>query len=502
MMLSQRRWLIGVWAACCLFAASWSVRAHVGSPHILLEGKAGAYPVRVVVRQPDVVPGLAEITVRVLEGNPSRVTALPMHWNTDKRGAPRADVAVPVIGETNLYTAQLWLMGRGAYAIEVAVEGERGGTLLVPVNSVAYERRPMPVWLGWVTGGLGLMLAAGVVAIAAAALREGTLEAASPITPRRRRLAWVGGILGLGLVLGGVWGGNAWWRLEDDFHQSKVLFRPLQHQISILQTNQTESLVLQLTDSRMKSANWALIPDHGRMVHLFLVGEGVAPAFAHLHPVRSDAKDTFMAVVPPLPAGRYQMFCDLTHEMGMSQTVTNTIILSGSPPSAVLSDPQDSWSKGGAAELQSVQIGPDLKLDLQTDSTLHPGEPAVLRVSVLNGSGQPVALEPYLNMLGHAVVLKGDRSVFSHVHPSGTLSMAAARKFARKLGGEAAAKTSDAVCGDLAAMPETEALALGRSGQVRFPYVFPKSGDYLVWVQVKVQGQIVTGLFRLPVPGV
>src|SRR2546430_16686743 len=40
--------------------------AHVGSPDTYYEGSAGPYAVRVIVRNPGVVPGLAQITVRLL----------------------------------------------------------------------------------------------------------------------------------------------------------------------------------------------------------------------------------------------------------------------------------------------------------------------------------------------------------------------------------------------------------------------------------------------------
>jgi len=47
--------------------------AHVGSPDVIFDGKAGPYEVRVIVRVPSVVPGLAEVDVRVLHGDPSAV---------------------------------------------------------------------------------------------------------------------------------------------------------------------------------------------------------------------------------------------------------------------------------------------------------------------------------------------------------------------------------------------------------------------------------------------
>ena len=40
--------------------------AHIGSPDVFSEGMAGPYPARVTIRMPSVVPGRAEIIVRVL----------------------------------------------------------------------------------------------------------------------------------------------------------------------------------------------------------------------------------------------------------------------------------------------------------------------------------------------------------------------------------------------------------------------------------------------------
>jgi hypothetical protein len=43
--------------------------AHVGSPNVIFDGMAGPYAVRVVVRPPEVIPGLADISrARVARG--------------------------------------------------------------------------------------------------------------------------------------------------------------------------------------------------------------------------------------------------------------------------------------------------------------------------------------------------------------------------------------------------------------------------------------------------
>ncbi|HEV3052904.1 MAG TPA: hypothetical protein VGX50_21535, partial [Longimicrobium sp.] len=118
--------------------------AHVGSPNVFFEGNAGPYPVRVVVRPPGVIPGLAEISVRVPQGEVRRVTVQPVRWDLGTKGAPRADEALPVAGEPRLWSAALWFMDFGSYSVRVAVEGAAGtGTVIVPVPAVATQTLEM-----------------------------------------------------------------------------------------------------------------------------------------------------------------------------------------------------------------------------------------------------------------------------------------------------------------------------------------------------------------------
>src|SRR3954449_4853662 len=50
--------------------------AHIGSPDVWFEGSAGPYHVVVYVKVPDVIPGIADISVRVPGAVPDRVTAV------------------------------------------------------------------------------------------------------------------------------------------------------------------------------------------------------------------------------------------------------------------------------------------------------------------------------------------------------------------------------------------------------------------------------------------
>ena len=113
-------------AALLVVALYLATAGHVGSKNVFFAGNAGPYPVSVVVRPPDVVPGLAEISVRVTDGagEVERITVRPVRWDAaPEGGAPPPDRALPVPGDPELYSAELWLMTVGAYRIEVTVEG-------------------------------------------------------------------------------------------------------------------------------------------------------------------------------------------------------------------------------------------------------------------------------------------------------------------------------------------------------------------------------------------
>ena len=133
--------------------------AHVGSPDVFYDGLVGPYPARVTVRMPGVVPGRAEISVRVQTTEPVQVSFLPLYSRTVVTNAPAADIGHLVPGEANLYGGELWLMSFGAYSIEVRIRGGNGeGSVQIPVNSVAIRQLPLPSLLGKLLLALGAVL--------------------------------------------------------------------------------------------------------------------------------------------------------------------------------------------------------------------------------------------------------------------------------------------------------------------------------------------------------
>ena len=134
------------------------------------------------------------------------------------------------------------------------------------------------------------------------------------------------------------------------------------------------------------------------------------------------------------------------------------------------------------------------------DSTpLRANRETTLRFSVVDGNGKPAQLEPYMGMAAHAVVTRDDGSVFIHLHPMGTVKVAAQQAFALRDRGD----TTEA--GRLR-LEDTVGTALSphaahSTSEVSFPYEFPKPGNYRIWVQVKRSGHVQTGVFDANVSG-
>ena len=485
--------------------------AHVGSPTVFFEGQAGPYPVRVVIQPAEVIPGLAEISVRVESGNVERITALPMKWNAGRKGAPPPDIAKPVPGETNLYSAQLWFMEPGAQSVELEITGGSGtGRVTIPVDAIARRVLTMPKALGALLVALGFLLLGLFVSIVGAAARESILEPRTTPTRRRRWSARGAMVFTAVLLAFFLFGGKHWWDAEAADYRNNRLYHPMSVDTRVRIENGQRVLRLEINDSKFVRSP-PLVPDHGKLMHLFLVREPQLDAFAHLHPAKQDRK-TFETVLPDLPAGTYRLYADVTYETGMSDTLTNSVDIPQQSSANQFEvtptrDADDSWRL--ASNLDSDSARRDCRLSSDYTMTwLAPGQflvnqPLVLRFAVRTSDGQPVTLEPYLGMRGHLALLRNDGAVFTHLHPGGSSSMAAMQLAAFRAEGKlplsAAFGGDDPICQLPAMSPGEQNWLRGNSdaglSDVSFPYAFPKPGLYRLWAQVKVNGKVLTGVF-------
>ena len=507
-----RRWLTGFFLALVFTGAAL---AHVGSPDVFYEGMAGPYPARITIRMPAVVPGRAEISVRVPSDAPVTVSIFPLYWETKATNAPPADVARLVRGETNLYSGELWLMSFGAYSIQVKVHGPAGeGSVEIPVNSVATSQLPLPPYLGNILLALGVLLFVGGLAIVMGAARDSVLMPGASAGKCERRKGWIAGAVTFVIFALLLVGGRRWWNAEETEFRRHLRGGGWPDLTTVARVEGSQR-ILTLTLGKTafeKEKSFTLIPDHGKLLHFFLIRDGTEDVFAHLHPVRKK-DETFEVALPPMPAGRYRVFCDLTLEKsGLSSTATNSVLLPAMPrmkTTAVTLEPDadDSWASYAAKSVPAAngtnlvyQLPSGERVVWQAHAPLRVRQDAGLRFEVWDAAGNPTELEPYMGMMSHAAVMRTDGAVFAHLHPSGNYSMASQGYFQSKLAreaGSAAGRAGEMSAGmDHAQMGHLmdTAVKCGVS-VISLPYEFPTAGDYRIWVQFKTKGKILTAVF-------
>ncbi|MFP3948144.1 MAG: hypothetical protein ACLFWG_05390, partial [Longimicrobiales bacterium] len=434
------------------------------------------------------------------------------------------------------------------------------GTAVVPLNAVATETLEMGTGYGLMLAGMGLFLFFGAVTIVGAAVRESVVPPGEEPGQERRTRSWI--VMGVSaVVLGGlIFFGGRWWDAVEAQTRS-LLYRPLQVESSVSVAESSVSvgtpgepvdasadpavpggnlriLTLEILDEDFRNGRWTpLVPDHGKLMHMWAVNEDLG-SVAHLHPVRRDATRFDVAVPEALPGGTYRIYADITHESGFAHTLVDTVRVpatggrsesgnaagTGEPPPTdvrrddgsadVGPDPDDSWlvaspESVGSPDRPVVPLSDGSIVTWIDAGPLTAGADTTLVFRVTGPDGEAVVLEPYMGMTGHAAVATPDGSVFAHLHPVGTISMAAREAFelrsrgdttpgsvARRMSGHAGMTDTTGAVGVI----DTAAGAgSGRPGRVSFPFAFPEAGDYRIWVQVKRSGRVLTGAFDVQV---
>ena len=316
-----------------------------------------------------------------------------------------------------MFTGRLWMMTAGAWQVRVTVDGDRGrGVLSVPVPTLPQATVEMSWALRGLLFALMVLLCGGFVSIASTMAREASLAQGEVPGPRARLRGRIVGILATGLVVAVIMLGNWWWTVEASSY-SRYVYKPLETTATV-----TDNGVLRLT---LRDPGWIalrrlddFVADHGHVMHLFIVSPALDRLW-HLHP-EEMATGVFEHRLPDIPAGQYELFADLVHASGISETATGAIAI---PPTtgAPLSGDDSAYADTGAILSDGGRI-----VWVRDGQPLSPKRLALFTFRVEDRSGKPVDdLELYMGMPGHAIFVRRDRKVFAHVHPSGSAPMAA-----------------------------------------------------------------------------
>ena len=208
----MRKYFFVILVSSCLplCPAAWP---HVGSPDVYYEAMAGPYKMFVTVRTPQMIPGIAQIEVRCLEGSVNEIEIVPLRViGEGSKTAPPPDHMVPSEGDPQFFTGKLWLMESGSWQVRMDVSGVQGkAQLAVPVPAYARRTLGMQKTTGIVLACLMVFLTLSLVSIFGAAARESQLQPGVEITPSRRSRARIAMVVATVAVVAILLLGDMWW---------------------------------------------------------------------------------------------------------------------------------------------------------------------------------------------------------------------------------------------------------------------------------------------------
>ena len=461
--------------ACVFLAAAALVRAHIGSPDVFYQGKAGPYSALVTIRPPAVIPGVAEVEIRLPADGVREVRVVPLPLiGAGSNHPPVPDVAKRDSGDAHFFTSSIWLMAFGSYQVRIDVDGAQGpGRLSVPVPAISTLVTKMPSGLGTALVAMMVLLAAGLITIVGASVREAGLAPGAVAGPDRRRVAWITMAVATVVVGGLIFFGFRWWNLDERDYLGHV-YRPLTMSAKTDGSRMSLSLADPGWFQFRKTDDF--IPDHGHLMHLFVVRMPAMDRMWHLHPdLQNDG--AFGLALPDMPAGNYKLFADVVHANGFAETLVTDVVLPEVHGRALEGDDADGAAPpvtSREASLTSPMREGYKMVWVNGNASLKAKTATQFVFRVEDAAGNPASdMQLYMGMVGHAEFINSDATVFAHVHPDGSVPMAALM---------------------LTKMPMQH-----QHGEipavVSFPYGFPKPGHYRIFVQMQRNGHPETGVF-------
>ena len=472
---------------CLLFGARAS--GHVGSPDVYYEGVAGPYRLFVTVRMPQMIPGIAQVEVQVLDGRVNDIRIVPMRViGEGSQTAPPADRMEPSAADPQFFSGKLWLMESGSFQVRMTIDGAQGKAEMgVPVAAFAQRTLRMQKTTGTVLAALMIFLVLSLIAIFGAATRESQLEPGQAVPPAKRRRGRIAMTIVAVAIVGILFLGNMWWTSVANANARDMVYKAPPVQVSLSGNQLTLKLGPSYWHELRKSEQLnKIIPDHGHLMHLFLVRMPEMDDFYHLHPDEAAA-GTFTHALPGVAGGSYAVFADIVRESGFPDTMTAKIDLPAGDKGVPLTGDDSSTVAPKISTVQTsvttVPLGADEHVEWVLDAkTLQAQKPTLLRFRVTDKNGAPATdLQPYMGMAGHLVILRRDLSVFAHIHPAGSVPMAALLLLQKP----------DGAGGDAMAGMHPQAVP----AEITFPYGFPQPGEYRLFLQLKRAGQVETAVF-------
>ena len=460
---------------------------HIGIENSYFEGNVGSYSTRIIIEPPGVVPGLASIKIFSIDREVESVSVRAVHNNAITRDTlntfnVKPDVVPKSDQVDNMFQTDLWLMDYGAYGVEVFFDGSKGkSNVIVPVNSISSKMIEMSQFMSTTLWFLLILLFVGGVNIIGTAYYESTLEINQNPNKVKLKKTYIVYALSSVILFFMVYGGYNWWvGIEKQFMER--FYKPFDTSLNV------KNNILNISiDSPPKDASWLdkqgtirehgkLILEHNKLAHIYIFDEEKKSFMAHLHPINLIDDYEFETCLPSMAEGNYVMYADLAHQNGFSHSITESFELKNSIENPEfnksLCDPDNSYSNFNQTSVdinwtnqkENYNLSDNIGFDLE-----------------ISNDGKLLELDSYVGMGGHGVIVGLDSELYMHMHPLGSISMSAQKKFMKS-------DTDDFIC-DFGLIQDEYGnfKELDGMGRIVFPSINLKPGNYRFFIQVKVK---------------
>jgi len=483
-----------------ILVASTIALAHVGNPDVYYEGDAGPYHLFVTIRLPKVIPGAGEIEVRSASPDVQTVQAVLLRLTGPGSNLPPAPSLMQHSkDDPQFFVSNLWFLESGALQVRIEVEGAKGkAELSVPVASFASQLLSMDRGLRGIFAFFFVLLTLSVAPVAGAVVRESSVAPGAAPPRSNRLLSRIVMVIALVVAVIVLQLNRNWWNAEAATYERSVdLLKPPRAETTLVNGNRlvirpASRLVFPRRTGKDREIQMSeLIPDHGHIMHLFLIASPGMQRMWHLHPDRADG-DSFAISLPAMLPGQYQIFADILDKTGFPWTLVGKIDLPQINGPALTGD-NSAWTGAPLtspfSDTNVAQLPDGARMVWERSASIKANAPAGLNFKVEARDGTPARdLEPYMGMAAHAEVACSDLSVFAHIHPAGTIPMAALSL------AQAGNATQFSASASGMTMPMPHALS-SLPPNFSFAYGFPHPGDYRIFVQIKRSGQVQTAVF-------
>ena len=467
--------------------------AHVGLNYIIYKHEDEKMPFQAYIKLPKNLSQPADVVLKFIDDYPTSVEIHSLKNNSGTFTLLSKNKSQLVSGEINTFSSQIILEEYGVYSFNLTVtDQDYYEEISVPVNFFPQEkvilgdRSSKAIMLLFL-----FVLLYGIYLIFFVSSKSSTFNSKMLKRSNERNST----ILFLNFTFFSLLIVFLGLNLKNDLKMESFQNNfSIDSEIEIISDGNKNYLNVQIINNKeAKIIHGDIIPDHGKMMHMFIISDDHSQ-MAHLHPVRIDEQNLFSVKLPSINYGKLNIFMDIAFESGLAKTLKSTVFFNKKITTPIRSDfslkndIDDSWL---LAPKESGVIWINKKDSYNSESEIP------LSFKVLK-NGIPATIEPYIGMNGHIALLKKDENVFVHLHPTGTINMASKIFLENNLNINNPFRDKNS--NDKAsyqAHEHSNKNAQNKSDQLQFPsLILDKKGSYSLWVQVKVEGEVLTQKFN------